>query len=73
MKIYTIAGTATEPGDQGMRGFEVSAIRQIGSYGSGGFPPCFSTEQMAEEWLKDNRMRCWGGTPHIVELELIGP
>ena len=40
-------------------------------YGSGGFPPSFTTREAAAEWLKANGKTFYSKTA-IVEIELLG-
>jgi len=68
MKVYTIAVESNECYGHGDYGSELRIIR-MGIYGSGNFPPLFTTRAAAEEWLK-NRSNRFHST-RIVELELL--
>jgi hypothetical protein len=70
MKIYTIATETHECYGHGDFGTEQRIVR-TGSYGSGGFPPAFTTREAATEWLKANGKTFYLKTA-IVELELLG-
>lgn len=71
MTIYTIAIETHECYGHGDYGTERRIVK-TGGYGSGGFPPAFTTRAAAERWLKEN-----GGTfcskPVVVEIELVMP
>ena len=68
MKVYTIAVESNECYGHGDCGVELRIVR-MGSYGSGNFPPLFTTRVAAEEWLKKTSNLFY--STHIVELELL--
>lgn len=70
MKIYTIATETHACYGHGDYGTEQRIVR-TGDYGSGGFPPAFTTRDAAAEWLKANR-KTFYSKPAIVEIELLG-
>lgn len=41
--------------------YDEISIRSIGAYGADGFPPLFTTEQAARDYIKQNRI--YNGVP----------
>jgi len=71
MKVYTIAVESNECYGHGDCGVELRIVR-MGSYGSGNFPPLFTTRVAAEEWLKRDSNQFYSMlTMRIVELDLL--
>lgn len=66
MKIYTIANETRECYGHGDYGSELKICRH-GPYGTGGFPPAFTTREAAEVYLNGLEVR-FGKI--VVELDL---
>lgn len=69
MKIFAIGVETHECYGHGDFGTE-TRICCMGSYGIDGFPPAFTTQEAAVEWLKENESKFYSKTV-IVEIELL--
>lgn len=67
MKIYTVGDQTHECYGHGDYGDEIK-IQAQGAYGMGDFPPCFTTKEKAQEYIKRLSLNA---RKVVVELELV--
>lgn len=68
MKVYGIATKHSMTYGHGDHGDEL-VIERTESYGTGPFPPLFTTREAAENHLSGIR---WNSDKQVVEMELVG-
>lgn len=67
MKLFTIAKETSECYGHGSYGTE-QRICKTGPYGTGDFPPLFSTPEKAQEWIDKQE---WYSLMVVVEMAFI--